>query len=141
MKNIEMIELYNRLNEFVQKDKVVPVKISYSISRNMSRIAEELKPYEEARIKLIEGFEEKSDEEKNKIEKELTELLMIDCNIDLFKIGFEDLERCEGLSTKEFTSPPVDIPSSLALSAALIKPSLLGVATSLIFSLNFCNPV
>lgn len=102
MKNIEMINLYNSLDEFVKKDKVVPIKISYAISRNMSKLAEELKPYEESRQKLLTGYDDKSDEDKRKIESELSDLLMIDCDIDLFKITFEDIEKCESLTTKEF---------------------------------------
>ena len=47
-------------------------------------------------------LDNKSDEDKRKIESELSDLLMIDCDIDLFKITFEDIEKCESLTTKEF---------------------------------------
>lgn len=102
MKNIEMVELYNKLNEFVQKDKVIPIKVSYIISKNMNLLSSELKPYEEARQKLVMDYDVKSDEEKRKIESELSELLMIDCDVNLYKMSFEELEKCDGVSTKEF---------------------------------------
>ena len=62
-------------------------------------IIETLKEYKQDHIISLLN---KSDEDKRKIESELSDLLMIDCDIDLFKITFEDIEKCESLTTKEF---------------------------------------
>ena len=75
MKNIDIIKNVNKLNEFVDKDKVVPMELSFAISANISEMMHKLEPYEVERKKLLKKPEEEQDEP-------LQQLLDIDVNVD-----------------------------------------------------------
>ncbi len=102
MQNIEMVNIANGVTEFIQKEKAIPVKVSYAISKNISKLMEELKPYEEERKKLMEGFDDKPENEKKEVMSKLEELLKIENEVDVHTIQMQDIETCECITTKEF---------------------------------------
>ena len=87
-----------------------PVKISYAISRNISKLESDLKIYNSEREKIINKYCKK-DEEGNLVidesnnysieeeyidicNKELNELLDIEVDIDIHKFKLNDLLQC-----------------------------------------------
>lgn len=79
MKNIDMIKNVNRLNEFVEKDKVVPIELSFAISANISEMTHKLEPYEIERKKIVNKPQEEQ-------ENPLQELLDIDVDVNIRKV-------------------------------------------------------
>ena len=69
MTNNELIITHNRLNDFIEKDKVTPGKISYAITKNYKALEEALDPLKTEQQKILKKIEEAnnsdmSDEEK-----------------------------------------------------------------------------
>ena len=95
MKNIDMVQNVNRLNEFVAKDKVMPIDLSFAISSNISEMTHKLEPYEMERKKLLNKSQE-VDAEK------LQELFDIDVDVDIRKFPKESLP--EDLTTKDIVA-------------------------------------
>lgn len=96
MKNIEMVNAVNGLNEFVRKDKIVPVTLSVAISANIKNMLRELEPYEEERKKILD------DESKN-AEERFRELCDCEVDINIREVPADTLEGV-GLSTKDYMS-------------------------------------
>lgn len=88
-------------------NKELPVKVSYSIAKNINKIESELKIYSNEKQKLIEKYSEKGEDGKtlidaeNKIKiqdecledwnKDIEELLAIECEIDIHKFHIDEL--------------------------------------------------
>ena len=86
----------------------LPIKVSYTISKNIKAIEEELKIYEEERRKLIKKYAELDKEGKPKVNdngnyvikqenqldfnKEVLELMSIETDINISKINLNVLE-------------------------------------------------
>ncbi|WP_297428872.1 DUF1617 family protein [Clostridium sp.] len=101
--NRKILEDMNTLKAVSQKQ--FPVKVSYAIAKNISKIDSELKIYEKERQKLIEQYSER--DEGNKIisdesgnvkfadvdgwNKDIKELLDIENEIEIHKFKFEEL--------------------------------------------------
>lgn len=93
--------------------KALPVKVSYAIAKNISKIENELKVYNEERQKLLNKYAEKNEKdeiimnEDNSLKiakehiddwnKDIKELLDIKVEIDIHKFKFDDLvnSNCE----------------------------------------------
>lgn len=102
MKNIEIINNLNNLNDLVGADKIMPVKVGYSITKNLKALHKEAQDFEEERKKIVgDDFESKPDENKKEIESKVKELLDYETDISIHKITIEDLEKCETLTTKD----------------------------------------
>lgn len=107
LSNEELIEKMSNLKVLAQRD--LPIKASYAIAKNISKIGKELKIYEEERRKLIEKYAKKDKdgkivadkagqivfEDSEEWEKNITELLSIEVDIDFHKFDIQHLEGCE----------------------------------------------
>ncbi|MEG2246299.1 MAG: DUF1617 family protein [Peptostreptococcaceae bacterium] len=85
----------------------LPIRVSYAIAKNISKIEKELKIYNSERQKLLDKYCIKDDDGKNKIDednqlkiadenledwnKEINELLDIEVDIDIHKFNVDDL--------------------------------------------------
>lgn len=85
----------------------LPIKIAYAISKNINKIENELKAYNIEKAKLIDKYAEKDEEDKLKTDeqgnvnikeeyredwnRDITELLSIENEIDIHMIQLEDL--------------------------------------------------
>lgn len=96
MKNIEMVQAVNGLNDFVGKDTVVPIGLSVAISANIKTLRRELEPYEEVRKKLL------NDNPKD-AESKFTDLCNIEVDVNLRTVPPDMLDSLE-LSTKDYMS-------------------------------------
>ncbi len=92
MKNIDMVKNVNRLNEFVEKDKVVSMDLSFAISANISEMTHKLEPYEIERKKVLR----KPNDEQDEL---LQELLDIDVDVDIRMVPKDTLPN--DLTTKD----------------------------------------
>lgn len=104
MKNKEIIEHINALGEFT-KEKL-PVKLSFAIVKNFNKLQMAYKDYDESRKALIEEYSEKnekgetipdkiSDDNIEKWNKEIAELLDIEVEVDIHTVDIviiEDLQ-------------------------------------------------
>lgn len=86
--------------------KQLPVKASYAIAKNISKIEAELKIYDKERQKLIDKYAEKDDKgkviadengqikfkDKDSWDKDIRVLLDIENNIDIHKFSIDLLE-------------------------------------------------
>lgn len=96
MKNIELVNTVNGLVAFIQKDKVVPVKVSYAISKNLKELQKKLEPFEEERGKLVERGKDKD------IEAEIKELCEIALDVDIHTIPQNVLDNASDLTTMDY---------------------------------------
>lgn len=101
MKNIDAVTTYNRLEEFVNKDKAIPKRLSFSITSNMKSLISALEPYHEELKKVVRN-EDLSQEEKNaaaeelqnieidvEIRKESTDIITDDFSVkDIYALDF-----------------------------------------------------
>lgn len=94
-------------------NKQLPIRVSYAIAKNVSKIESELKVFNNERQKLLDKYCVKDEEGKNKIDennqlriadehldawsKDLEELLDIEVEIDIHKFNVNDLlnSNCE----------------------------------------------
>ncbi|WP_443660660.1 hypothetical protein [Clostridium algidicarnis] len=90
-------------------NKELPVKVSYAIAKNINKIESELKVYDSEKQKLIDKYSEKGEDGKtlidaeNKIKiqdeylddwnKDIEELLAIECEINIHKFHISELEN------------------------------------------------
>lgn len=111
LNNNTLVNSIENLNKLSQMK--LPVKISYAIAKNISKVENELKIYNNQRQKLIEDYGEKNEDGKTKVSednqitiakdyledwiKEYNELLSLEIDIDIHKIKVEDLanSNCE----------------------------------------------
>lgn len=105
--NREMVTFLNSVG--IIKEMVLPVKASYAISKNIKKIEKEIEVYNEERAKLLDKYGEKDEngnlvvsEEQNikiapenveKWNKDLSELLDIEVEVDIHKLKFSVLEE------------------------------------------------
>lgn len=105
MTNEKMIKDLPGLAEISKK--TLPIKASYAIAKNISKINDELKVYTKERQKLIDEYAEKdekgvvkADKEghiifkegcKEKWDKDIKELLAIESDIEIRKFNINDL--------------------------------------------------
>ncbi|HAT4162109.1 TPA: DUF1617 family protein [Clostridium perfringens] len=108
MTNKEILEKVNVLGELTARK--LPVKVSYAIGKNISKVERELKLYNKERQKLIEEYCLKEDDGTLKItegnydidpkrledfNKEINELQEIEVEIDIHKFNIELLDGYE----------------------------------------------
>ena len=90
-------------------NKELPVRVSYAIAKNINKIESELKVYDSQKQKLIDRYSEKGEDGKtlidaeNKIKiqdeylddwnKDIEELLAIECEINIHKFHISELEN------------------------------------------------
>ncbi|MFL0245533.1 hypothetical protein [Candidatus Clostridium stratigraminis] len=104
LSNEKIINSIQGLSEIAKKP--LPVKVSYAIAKNISKIDAELKIYDKERAKLIEKYAEKDNKEKVKADKngqiilkdfeswdkDIKELLAIENEVDIHKFKLSELE-------------------------------------------------
>ncbi len=105
MTNREIILNINGLAELQKVGRDFPIKVSFTIAKNLDKLLKCYEPYEQARQKLFAGYDEMTKEEKEEKDKQLQELLDVDNeDITIQKIKLSDIESCENLSAKEMTA-------------------------------------
>ena len=96
MKNIEIINCINNLDEFIKKDIPVSYKVRRAIVKNRQALIDEYKLFEEERNRLVESG--KKDEE---LHNELNNILYNeDIDMSFVMIDASDLE-IDGMSVKD----------------------------------------
>lgn len=109
---MKLIEAMNTLNLLQSlSGKAYPVKLSYAIALNISRLSDAVGPAEKQRIQVIEKYAEKDengeaiikdgnfcvpDEARDEMTAEVEQLLSEDVEIKLHKVKGEYLESIEG---------------------------------------------
>lgn len=104
--NNQLLSSTKTLSILSQKD--LPIKISFSIARNIKKIEDELKVYNAEREKLLNKYGEKDEkdklivDDKNQIKfkkgkldefnKDFLELLTIENEIDIIKFAIDKIE-------------------------------------------------
>lgn len=88
IKNLDLVKHVNGLIS-LQKECDIPfsVTLAHKINRNIKKLIEEVKPYEEDRQKIMD--EDISSDEKN---KKISELLLCETDIQLNMIDLKELE-------------------------------------------------
>ena len=111
MTNNELIITRNRLNDFIEKDKVTPGKISYAITKNYKALEEALDPLKTEQQKILKKIEEAnnsdmSDEEKteftNKMNKSFEEILTTNVDVSIHMISENEIIDISGMSAKDY---------------------------------------
>lgn len=88
IKNIDLVKCVNGLISLQKEcDISFSVTLAHKINRNIKKLIEEAKPYEEDRQKIMN--EDISDKEKN---KKISELLLCETDIQLNMIDIKELE-------------------------------------------------
>lgn len=104
LSNRRILEDIQKLGGIAQKQ--LPVKVSYAIAKNISKIESELKVYSAERDKLIDKYSQKDEEGKVKTdengqidfggyekewENDINDLLTIENDIDIHKFSVNEL--------------------------------------------------
>lgn len=104
LSNRRILEDIQKLGGIAQKQ--LPVKVSYAIAKNISKIESELKVYSAERDKLIDKYSQKDEEGKVKAdengqidfggykkewENDINDLLTIENDIDIHKFSVNEL--------------------------------------------------
>lgn len=106
LKNRDIVNFINGCA--VLRTKKLPIKIGYTINRNIIILSEAAEAYNSAREKIIEEHTEKDSEGKpvvkdnsyvfkdtQRFNKDLEELLGIDTEVNLHTISEKDIEKCD----------------------------------------------
>ena len=107
--NTQVITFLNGLSEL--QNKKLPIKVSFSIIKNMKAMETVATAYEAERNKIVEQYAKKDENDNPVIEdnryifqneeaqksytSEVTELLEIENDIDIQTVTLDDLERCD----------------------------------------------
>lgn len=91
MKNFEIIERFNLVQEFINKDIVLPYALRRGIKKNINTLLEEYKIFDEERNKILKDTN-LSDEEK---ELKIKEILETDVDIEFVKVSENVLENID----------------------------------------------
>lgn len=94
--NLEMVTIFQNLNSFVEKDKVIPFKVSYAINKNLLTLQRELEPFEMTRTNILN-----KDISEDERKKEFEELLSIENEVDIRTVDLETISALDNLTTKE----------------------------------------
>lgn len=86
MKIVDLINNLNNLSKFIGKDYELPFLLRRAIKKNYNVMLEEYKTFEETKKPLIDGYDEKSDEEKATIDEKCRELLNTEIDIEIMKV-------------------------------------------------------
>lgn len=103
MKNIEMINIIDRLEKFINKETQVPYKVRRAIVKNRQALVSEYSIYDAERSKLRDSLGKKKEnmtEQEKKVYKEkeeevnakIAEILNEEVDIDIIKISESDLD-------------------------------------------------
>lgn len=91
MKNFEIIERFNLVQEFINKDIVLPYTLRRGIKKNINTLLEEYKIFDEERNKILKDTN-LSDKEK---ELKIKEILETDVDIEFVKVSENVLENID----------------------------------------------
>ena len=112
MKNIEIVNAINGLSEFVNKDKDVPIELSFAITANLDELTDAIKPFEKEREKIVRKIEEArqnedtetANAELEKLDEEFNRLMNIEVDAHISTVGhsvIKEIERYTKISTKD----------------------------------------
>ena len=101
MKLKEIMRIHEGLVK--QSSKVYTAKLGYAISKNMKAFRKAIEEYDENRLKICERYAEKDKDDKPIVE-EIKELQEVDTDIDIMKVSFAELERCENADRYDIQS-------------------------------------
>lgn len=106
VKNVDVVNIMTRYSSI--KNKKIPVKVAFALSRNISILNPIADDYEKERYKLLEKYGEKDEDGKPKIvngqyilndregfNADMNELLNMENEVNFYKISVEDLEKCD----------------------------------------------
>lgn len=97
--NMKLINYYNQLHTFSEKEKEIPFKLSYAIIKNTNNIIKAVEPFEKTREKIINS--DISEEEK---EKEIRSILDEECEVEIHMVEMDLIEQTSekvGLTIKD----------------------------------------
>ena len=105
MSNAQIFALSNKLDSVLNSEsRYMPAKIAYFIHKNRTKLAEQLVFIEQARIGIIQhygtldettGAYNVPDEMLNNANKELSDLLKIEQDLDILMIKLSDLDNID----------------------------------------------
>lgn len=119
MKLKDIITINTQINGIMGKK--LPVRVAFIISRNVKKLSEIVSDYDEKRITIIKKYAETDDDgniitdehgnakiiEIANANKDLTELVETEINIEFDKLTLEDLEKCDSDAYDSLT--PIEI--------------------------------
>lgn len=104
--NGEVVKFVNGVGEL--REKKLPIKIGFAITRNLKALESVALAYEEERVKILDKYAEKGEDgeyvtegdsykidEMDAYAKELQELLDIENDVQFQRVKMEDLEKCD----------------------------------------------
>ena len=101
MNNFELNIIINSLNKFVGKANPLRLRVIYAINKTIKKLVYEYKTYDEERTKIMDGYEEKTKEEKREADEKLAQLLNIKTEVDIHNITTDDIFSCNMLSVND----------------------------------------
>ena len=106
IKNSQIVNFINGVTNL--KEKKLPIKLGYAITRNIKIMDPVATSYEEERQKILGKYAEKDDSGKFKVEdgsyiisdisgyeREMEELLGIENEMQLHTVTIEEIEKCD----------------------------------------------
>ena len=106
IKNSQIVNFINGVMNL--KEKKLPIKLGYAITRNIKIMDPAATSYEEERYKILGKYAEKDDSGKFKVEdgsyiisdisryeREMDELLGIENEMQLHTVTIEEIEKCD----------------------------------------------
>lgn len=105
MKNSEIIANINGLNKIAEAGKEFPVRVAYAVTKNLKTLMKFYDSYEPERAKIMDGYDEMSDDEKEVAATKLRELLDIENeDVTIHTVSLADLENCGKLTLEDFNA-------------------------------------
>lgn len=120
IKNSEIVRIFNQIGEV--KKKKLPVRLGFAINRNVSSLESVAMDYDKARKEIllkycvkdengnpvIEGDEYVLSDRKSYGE-EMTELLHIENEVQVHKVSFDEIEKCDMEKFDSLTPEELDL--------------------------------
>lgn len=120
LKNSEIVRIFNRIGEV--KKKRLPVRLGFAINRNVSSLESVAMDYDKARKEILMKYCVKDENGNPVIEgdeyvlsdrksygEEMTELLHIENEVQVHKVPFEEIEKCDLEKFDSLTPEELDL--------------------------------
>ncbi len=120
LKNSEIVRIFNRIGEV--KKKRLPVRLGFAINRNVSSLESVAMDYDKARKEILMKYCVKDENGNPVIEgdeyvlsdrksygEEMTELLRIENEVQVHKVSFEEIEKCDLEKFDSLTPEELDL--------------------------------
>lgn len=110
--NQQLVNIFNRITAFIEKDKVTPGKVSYAITRNYKALERAIEPLQVEQKKMLQKIDDANADEtlddagKKQIVEDMNaayrEMLEAEVELDIRTISEDEIANMDNMTAKDY---------------------------------------